>query len=82
MEDNMLIKCKECGKEISDKAKSCIYCGYPIEKNIQLSDEQCPLCKNNSHINNDGRDTCSVCGYVFNFNEYKKIILIGITQVN
>lgn len=27
-----LIKCSECGKEISDKAKTCIYCGCPIEK--------------------------------------------------
>lgn len=25
-----LIKCPECGKEISDKANSCIHCGYPI----------------------------------------------------
>ena len=23
-----LIKCKECGKEISDKAKQCVHCGY------------------------------------------------------
>lgn len=27
-----LIKCSECGKEISDKATSCIHCGCPIEK--------------------------------------------------
>lgn len=27
-----LIKCKECGKEISDKATACIHCGCPIEK--------------------------------------------------
>lgn len=27
-----LIKCSECGKEISDKAKQCINCGAPIEK--------------------------------------------------
>lgn len=26
-----LIKCPECGKEISDKAKQCIHCGYPLE---------------------------------------------------
>ncbi len=26
-----LIKCPECGKEISDKATACIHCGYPIE---------------------------------------------------
>ena len=27
-----LIKCKECNKEISDKAKSCPHCGFPIEE--------------------------------------------------
>ena len=27
-----LIKCVECGKEISDKAKNCVHCGYPIYK--------------------------------------------------
>lgn len=26
-----LINCPECGKEISDKAKACIHCGYPLE---------------------------------------------------
>lgn len=25
-----LIKCPECGKEVSDKAAACIYCGYPL----------------------------------------------------
>ena len=25
-----LIKCPECGKDISDKAVSCIHCGYPL----------------------------------------------------
>ena len=27
-----LIKCPECGKEISDKSKACIYCGYPLDE--------------------------------------------------
>lgn len=27
-----LITCPECGKEISDKALTCIHCGYPIKK--------------------------------------------------
>ena len=26
----MLIKCPECGKDISDKAPACIYCGFPL----------------------------------------------------
>lgn len=31
VEINMsLINCPECNKEISDKAKQCVYCGYPI----------------------------------------------------
>ena len=25
-----LIKCPECGKEISDKSNQCIHCGYPL----------------------------------------------------
>lgn len=27
----MLIKCPECGKEISDKSKQCINCGFPLD---------------------------------------------------
>lgn len=27
-----LIKCNECGKEISDSAKTCIHCGYKLKK--------------------------------------------------
>ena len=27
-----LIKCPECGKEISDKSKQCIHCGYPLDE--------------------------------------------------
>ena len=26
-----LVKCPECGKEISDRAKTCIGCGFPLE---------------------------------------------------
>lgn len=35
-----LIKCPECGKEVSDKAKSCIHCGYPINvSKVKTNDE-------------------------------------------
>lgn len=27
-----LIKCPECGKEISDQSKQCIHCGFPLDK--------------------------------------------------
>lgn len=28
----MLIKCSECGKEVSDKASTCPHCGAPVKK--------------------------------------------------
>ena len=27
-----LIKCPECGRDISDKANACVHCGYPLSK--------------------------------------------------
>lgn len=29
-----LIKCPECGKEVSDKAPTCIHCGFPLSATI------------------------------------------------
>jgi len=31
-----LIKCPECNKEISDKVKSCPFCGFPFESNADI----------------------------------------------
>jgi len=31
-----LVKCKECGQEVSQKAGSCPKCGAPIEKKTSL----------------------------------------------
>lgn len=45
-----LIKCSECGKEISDKATTCIQCGAPLKTNNQISvnrkrgDRRCLTC--------------------------------------
>ncbi len=30
-----LMKCQECGKEISDKAEACPHCGCPVEKMLR-----------------------------------------------
>lgn len=35
----MIIKCSECEKEISDKAKFCVNCGCPIEDKYKQADE-------------------------------------------
>ncbi len=32
-----LIKCPECGKEVSDKAEACIHCGFPLSKKADES---------------------------------------------
>lgn len=48
-----LIKCKECGNDISDKAACCPHCGVPVEKEIYCSncgekvpatEQYCPKC--------------------------------------
>lgn len=44
-----LIKCPECGKEISDKSKQCIHCGFPIEIEQEKTND-----KANANIRNIG----------------------------
>ena len=47
-----LIKCPECGKEISDKADSCLNCGCPLEQKRYMTNSsngksvviKCPKC--------------------------------------
>ena len=36
----MLIKCPECGKEVSSEANACPFCGYPIKKSIIANKEK------------------------------------------
>lgn len=68
-----LIKCPECGKEISDKAPACIHCGFPLnqeEKNIL---EKCINCgyTDLAKLDNHGAVhlICKKCGYVHQINE-------------
>lgn len=58
-----LIKCPECGKEISDLAVSCPNCGFPLEnlKKLKKTEEkiECPYC-NSTDIDDEGY--CNECG--------------------
>lgn len=55
-----LIICNECGKEVSDKAKSCINCGCPIQidnvvkvkfpRGNQLFNMGCTVCDENDNV--------------------------------
>ena len=56
-----LIKCSECGKEISDKATHCIHCGCPIQKEEK---KYCLECGKELSGNNP---ECKYCGYKNSF---------------
>lgn len=46
-----LIKCPECGKEISDKAKQCVHCGYDIISNeAKVDDDKKDLLNNEGDV--------------------------------
>lgn len=49
-----LIKCEDCGKEISDKSSACIHCGCPI-----ILKRKCEECGQDI---NDNDKVCSYCG--------------------
>lgn len=59
----MLIKCPECGKEVSDKAPACIHCGFPLDagnhRDVENSMITCPEC--GSQIP-DTAGSCPICG--------------------
>ncbi|MBR3843110.1 MAG: ribosomal protein L7/L12 [Christensenellaceae bacterium] len=52
-----LIKCPECGKEISDRVKACIHCGFPLAEVLQIESKEenflkkvvIPCCENTSY---------------------------------
>lgn len=58
-----LIKCPECGKEISDKSKQCIHCGYPIESNPNKL--------------NDDNYMCKIDGIAYDFSEIIRLIKVN-----
>lgn len=59
----MLIKCPECGKEISDKSEQCIHCGYPLS---QLTSK----IYNNTNI-------CEIDGEKYDFSEVVNLYKSG-----
>lgn len=56
-----LIKCPECGKNVSDKATVCIHCGYSLNNHSpKESKVKCPEC--GEEIPNNEK-ICPFCGY-------------------
>lgn len=50
-----LVKCKNCGKEISDKSKQCIHCGFEPKEIVKNICKEC-----GKEIENN---ICNYCGY-------------------
>ena len=67
----MLIKCSECGKEISDKASACPNCGCPIEIILNIINQEISKEK----IENENYQTINsnqtICDSNINTNKYE-----------
>ena len=51
-----MIKCPECGKDISNQSDKCIYCGFPIRNEDMI------VCSNCGVLNQAWSTFCSSCG--------------------
>lgn len=61
----VLIKCPECGKEISNLSKRCIHCGFPLDKN-------------DININNDfGNTVCTINNITYDFSDFLNLYKCG-----
>lgn len=70
-----LIKCSECGKEISDKAKTCVGCGAKVIK------KEKKFCKECGTEIQEKEEKCSKCGCPVKHNKSKKNIIIVISLI-
>lgn len=59
-----LIKCPECGNNVSDKSDKCVHCGFPIymQVNMSIGKKKCSYC---GCINEKYQNNCKNCGASF-----------------
>lgn len=67
-----LIKCKECGNEISSSANVCPHCG------IKVSITKCPEC--GAKVSDDLKN-CKECGYPINKTSYSNLITENLDKI-
>lgn len=67
-----LIKCKECGEEISSNAKVCPHCGYKNEVSV------CPECGKEV---NESDTNCPACGYPLRKKTANNIITENLDKI-
>lgn len=68
-----LIKCPECEETISDKAKVCIHCGYPISEHISSLLEEVEYESENFDDSEDEEvvGICAIDGVKYNLSDFK-----------
>ena len=66
-----LISCPECGKEISDRAVCCIYCGFPLDELKNKSDQNTVVISSVDRTSN----ICRIDGVEYNLTEVKNDLL-------
>lgn len=59
-----LINCPNCNREISDKAKKCVGCGYQLLSDVCTEETIC--CPECGAVANSFAEICSNCGYPLN----------------
>ena len=82
-----IIKCSECGNQISDKAKKCIYCGKVFEENATELNEM--ICEECGNAIPESSKECPNCGcpisskpkFEFKLTKKVKIILCSIIGI-
>ena len=63
-----LIKCPECGKEISDTTSKCIHCGYEFSKEkVDTSDKEIIILRRNRSVSYAESIICGVLAVLFFF---------------
>ena len=70
-----LMKCPDCGKEISEKAKKCPFCGSPLE-NERLT--TCPAC---GHAVSKKATACPNCGQPLEYAPKVKIEFLKLDGI-
>ncbi|WP_454939666.1 zinc ribbon domain-containing protein [Evtepia sp.] len=45
-----LANCPECGKEVSNQAEVCVYCGYPLHRREQIQEDRTPVSRKNLSV--------------------------------
>lgn len=51
-----LIKCPECGKEVSNRAEACVYCGYPLHQREKTQNEGASLPQENMSVGSNSEE--------------------------